>query len=163
MKEEKEKINLGMTSREISDFYMKQMEYARLVIRTSRRHRPMLDEAGITETEVTILNIIDQAPGITSQEIARETATTKGAVAQIIKSLDGKGLLIREREGRMIHLSVTEKAHELVLRDRQEGFEWRRRTRQFIDDLSAEDFRTFMKVMDRMILLMREAEPEQEQ
>ncbi|MBR0213467.1 MAG: hypothetical protein IJL95_01945, partial [Solobacterium sp.] len=67
------------------------------------------------------------------------------------------------REGRMIHLSVTEKAHELVLRDRQEGFEWRRRTRQFIDDLSAEDFRTFMKVMDRMILLMREAEPEQEQ
>lgn len=163
MKEDKETVNLGLTSREISDLYLKQMEFARLLIRSSRRHRPMLDEAGITETEVTILNIIDQAPGITSQEIAKETATTKGAVAQVIKSLDSKGLLIRQREGRMIHLSVTDKAHELVMQDRQESLESRRRNRQYTEDLSPEEFRTFMKVMDRLILMMREADPKPEQ
>ena len=162
MKEDKETVNLGLTSREISDLYLKQMEFARLLIRSSRRHRPMLDEAGITETEVTILNIIDQAPGITSQEIAKETATTKGAVAQVIKSLDSKGLLIRQREGRMIHLSVTDKAHELVMQDRQESLESRRRNRQYTEDLSPEEFRTFMKVMDRLILMMREADPKPE-
>lgn len=162
MKEDKETVNLGMTSREISDLYLKQMEFARLLIRSSRRHRPMLDEAGITETEVTILNIIDQAPGITSQEIAKETATTKGAVAQVIKSLDSKGLLIRQREGRMIHLSVTDKAHELVVQDRQESLESRRRNRQYTEDLTPEEFRTFMKVMDRLILMMRKADPKPE-
>lgn len=162
MKEDKETVNLGLTSREISDLYLKQMEFARLLIRSSRRHRPMLDEAGITETEVTILNIIDQAPGITSQEIAKETATTKGAVAQVIKSLDSKGLLIRQREGRMIHLSVTDKAHELVVQDRQESLESRRRNRQYTEDLSPEEFRTFMKVMDRLILMMRKADPKPE-
>ncbi|MBR2595598.1 MAG: MarR family transcriptional regulator [Solobacterium sp.] len=162
MKEDKETVNLGLTSREISDLYLKQMEFARLLIRSSRRHRPMLDEAGITETEVTLLNIIDQAPGITSQEIARETATTKGAVAQVIKSLDSKSLLIRQREGRMIHLFVTDRAHELVMQDRQESLENRRRTRQYTEDLSPEEFRTFMKVMDRLILMMREAEPKPE-
>ena len=162
MKEDKETVNLGLTSREISDLYLKQMEFARLLIRSSRRHRPMLDEAGITETEVTILNIIDQAPGITSQEIAKETATTKGAVAQVIKSLDSKGLLIRQREGRMIHLSVTDKAHELVVQDRQESLESRRRNRQYTEDLSPEEFRTFMKVMDRLILMMHEADPKPE-
>ncbi|MBR2830196.1 MAG: MarR family transcriptional regulator [Solobacterium sp.] len=162
MKEDKETVNLGLTSREISDLYLKQMEFARLLIRSSRRHRPMLDEAGITETEVTILNIIDQAPGITSQEIAKETATTKGAVAQVIKSLDSKGLLIRQREGRMIHLSVTDKAHELVVQDRQESLESRRRNRQYTEDLTPEEFRTFMKVMDRLILMMREADPKPE-
>ena len=162
MKEDKETVNLGLTSREISDLYLKQMEFARLLIRSSRRHRPMLDEAGITETEVTILNIIDQAPGITSQEIAKETATTKGAVAQVIKSLDSKGLLIRQREGRMIHLSVTDKAHELVVQDRQESLESRRRNRQYTEDLTPEEFRTFMKVMDRLILMMREADSKPE-
>ena len=162
MKEDKETVNLGLTSREISDLYLKQMEFARLLIRSSRRHRPMLDEAGITETEVTLLNIIDQAPGITSQEIAKETATTKGAVAQVIKSLDSKGLLIRQREGRMIHLSVTDKAHELVVQDRQESLESRRRNRQYTEDLTPEEFRTFMKVMDRLILMMREADPKPE-
>ena len=162
MKEDKETVNLGLTSREISDLYLKQMEFARLLIRSSRRHRPMLDEAGITETEVTILNIIDQAPGITSQEIAKETATTKGAVAQVIKSLDSKGLLIRQREGRMIHLSVTDKAHELVVQDRQESLESRRRNRQYTEDLTPEEFRTFMKVMDRLILMIREADPKPE-
>ena len=162
MKEDKETVNLGLTSREISDLYLKQMEFARLLIRSSRRHRPMLDEAGITETEVTILNIIDQAPGITSQEIAKETATTKGAVAQVIKSLDSKGLLIRQREGRMIHLSVTDKAHELVVQDRQESLESRRRNRQYTEDLTPEEFRAFMKVMDRLILMMREADPKPE-
>lgn len=162
MKEDKETVNLGLTSREISDLYLKQMEFARLLIRSSRRHRPMLDKAGITETEVTILNIIDQAPGITSQEIAKETATTKGAVAQVIKSLDSKGLLIRQREGRMIHLSVTDKAHELVVQDRQESLESRRRNRQYTEDLTPEEFRTFMKVMDRLILMMRKADPKPE-
>lgn len=162
MKEDKETVNLGLTSREISDLYLKQMEFARLLIRSSRRHRPMLEEAGITETEVTLLNIIDQAPGITSQEIAKETATTKGAVAQVIKSLDSKGLLIRQREGRMIHLSVTDKAHELVVQDRQESLESRRRNRQYTEDLTPEEFRTFMKVMDRLILMMREADPKPE-
>ena len=162
MKEDKETVTLGLTSREISDLYLKQMEFARLLIRSSRRHRPMLDIAGITETEVTILNIIDQAPGITSQEIAKETATTKGAVAQVIKSLDSKGLLIRQREGRMIHLSVTDKAHELVVQDRQESLESRRRNRQYTEDLTPEEFRTFMKVMDRLILMMRKADPKPE-
>lgn len=158
MKEETGKINLGMTSRQISDAYLKEMEFARLMVRAGRKSKPILAAAGITETEVTILNIIDHAPGITSHEIAYETATTKGAVAQIIKSLNKKGMLIRQREGRMIHLFVTEKAHEVVLKDRQESLEFRLRNRQYTDDISDEEFQSFLKVIEHMILLLREAE-----
>ena len=83
-------------------------------------------------------------------------------MAQVIKSLNSKGLLIRQREGRMIHLSVTDKAHELVVQDRQESLESRRRNRQYTEDLTPEEFRTFMKVMDRLILMMRKADPKPE-
>ena len=158
MTEYNDPVNLGMTSEEISETYLKQAQFARLFLNRNGKKRKLLEDNNVTETEVSLLNIIDLIPGITSLELAQKTSTSKGAVAQIIKSLDGKGLLKRERDGKKIYLFVTDKAHEIVLQDRQEWLENRRKTAKYLQGITAEDFRTYMKVLDALTESMRSEE-----
>ena len=65
--------------------------------------------------EVHILSWVASNPGISPVQVAIDWNRTKGAVSQIIKKLEEKGLLIRDREeGRKsIRLYVTEKGARL--------------------------------------------------
>lgn len=158
MTEYNDPVNLGMTSEEISEAYLKQIEYARLLLKRSGKNRDLLTENNVTETEVSLLNIIDFIPGITSLELSRKTSTSKGAVAQIVKSLLSKDLLRRERDGKKIYLFVTDKAHEIVLQDRKEGLENRRRSMKYLQGITPEDFETYMKVLSALMESMRPEE-----
>lgn len=158
MTEYNDPVNLGMTSEEISEAYLKQIEYARLLLKRSGKNRDLLTENNVTETEVSLLNIIDFIPGITSLELSRKASTSKGAVAQIVKSLLSKDLLRRERDGKKVYLFVTDKAHEIVLQDRKEGLENRRRSMKYLQEITPEDFETYMKVLSALMESMRPEE-----
>lgn len=69
-----------------------------------------------TSVEVHTLKHIADHNGITVTEISRDYGKTKGAVSQILKKVEGKGLIYRkvdpENENRF-HLYLTEKGKEL--------------------------------------------------
>lgn len=69
-----------------------------------------------TSVEVHTLKHIADHNGITVTEISRDYGKTKGAVSQILKKVEGKGLIYRkvdpENENRL-HLYLTEKGKEL--------------------------------------------------
>lgn len=69
-----------------------------------------------TSVEVHTIKHIADNPGITVTEMARDYGKTKGAVSQILKKIEGKGLVYRktdvENENKT-HLYLTEKGEQL--------------------------------------------------
>lgn len=66
--------------------------------------------------EVHTLSYIADYPGISASEIARDWNRTKGAVSQIIKKLEKRGLIYREKKvgnDKTVCLYVTEAGAEL--------------------------------------------------
>lgn len=66
--------------------------------------------------EVHTLSYIVDHPGISASEIAHDWNRTKGAVSQIVKKLEEKGLIFRQKKhgnDKTVCLYVTEKGMEL--------------------------------------------------
>lgn len=51
--------------------------------------------------------------GITQQELSDSRVTTKGNLSQLLASMEGDGLICREREGRLKRVSLSPKGREL--------------------------------------------------
>ena len=51
-----------------------------------------------TMTEVHMVSRIGDNPGITVTELARQGKRTKGAISQIVKKLEEKGLVVKEKQ-----------------------------------------------------------------
>lgn len=69
-----------------------------------------------TSVEVHTLKDITDNPGITVTELARDYGKTKGAVSQILKKIESKGLIYRqvdEDNDNRFHLFPTEKGIQL--------------------------------------------------
>ena len=69
-----------------------------------------------TSVEVHTLKHIADHHGITVTELARDYGKTKGAVSQILKKVESKGLIYREVDSEndnRFHLFLTEKGKEL--------------------------------------------------
>ena len=69
-----------------------------------------------TSVEVHTLKHIADHHGITVTELARDYGKTKGAVSQILKKVESKGLIYREvdpENDNRYHLFLTEKGKEL--------------------------------------------------
>lgn len=75
-----------------------------------------------TSVEVHMIKHIADNPGVTVTELARDYGKTKGAVSQILKKVEGKGLVLREsdpnNENRAL-LYLTEKGKFLDMAHRQ--------------------------------------------
>jgi DNA-binding MarR family transcriptional regulator len=72
----------------------------------------------ISMVEVHILTIIADNPGITASQLSKKWGTTKGAISQNLKKLEGKSLIYRKNENdnaKTIHLYVTEKGEGLSI------------------------------------------------
>lgn len=72
--------------------------------------------AAYTSVEVHTLKHIADHTGITVTELSRDYGKTKGAVSQILKKVEGKGLIYREMDPdneNRFHLFLTEKGKEL--------------------------------------------------
>lgn len=69
-----------------------------------------------TSVEVHTLKHIADNPGITLTELAKDYAKTKGAISQIVKKIENKGLIYREaalNNDNKFHLYMTEKGNVL--------------------------------------------------
>lgn len=69
-----------------------------------------------TATEVHTLKRIADNPGITVTQLAGDSGRTKGAISQMLKKLEGKGLIFRRADPQndnIAHLYPTEEGYRL--------------------------------------------------
>lgn len=65
-----------------------------------------------TSAEVHLLKYIREHEGITVTELARDFCKTKGAISQMLKKLEARGLIVRQvdlENNNRFHLSLTQK------------------------------------------------------
>lgn len=70
----------------------------------------------LSMTEIHILTLIADQPGITVSQLAKDWGTTKGAISQTIKKLENKALIYRQKKegnAKTIHIYTTEKGERL--------------------------------------------------
>ncbi len=113
--------------------------------------------------EVHMASYIADNPGISATTVARDWNRTKGAVSQIIKKLEEKGVICREKEqgnDKTICLYVTEKGARLDELHREYDT---RNYERFLDVLenyfSEEDIQKTFAVLDAWIELSMNWEP----
>lgn len=89
---------------------------ARLVVQA---HRPYLDELGLTYPQFLILQSLNEQAGLTVTEIADQLFLDAGTVTPILKRLQKRGLILRERsrrDERAVLNQLTEEGRVLALR-----------------------------------------------
>ncbi|HEX9056958.1 MAG TPA: MarR family transcriptional regulator [Ktedonobacterales bacterium] len=80
-----------------------------------------IDHASVEELRARDLSVaqfdvlahVGAAEGITQQELADSLLVTKGNVCQLLDRMEHSGLLERRQEGRVNHLFLTERGHQL--------------------------------------------------
>lgn len=81
-----------------------------------RRYRPMLDELDITYTQYIAMMVLWEYGPSKVNDLGRRLYLDSGTLTPVLKSLESKGYVIRERskeDERAVVVSVTEKGKEL--------------------------------------------------
>lgn len=114
-----------------------------------------------TSVEVHTLKNIADNPGITLTELAMNYARTKGAISQIIKKIEAKGLIYKEASERdnKAYLYLTEKGHILDAAHRRydeiNSGESMNLVREMV---SEEEFNTAFRVLETWLDVRREVQ-----
>jgi DNA-binding MarR family transcriptional regulator len=69
---------------------------------------------GLNNAQFDVLAHVGAREGMTQQELADSLLVTKGNVAQILDRMEGRGWILRRREGRTNRLSLTEEGRRLI-------------------------------------------------
>ncbi|MGI5430504.1 MarR family winged helix-turn-helix transcriptional regulator [Streptomyces sp. CA-179760] len=85
--------------------------------------RSHLDElvrpSGITALQYTALTVLERHDGLSAAQLARDSFVTAQSIADLVRSLEGRGLVRRERNPRNrreLLILLTEDARELLAR-----------------------------------------------
>lgn len=115
-----------------------------------------------TSVEVHTLKHIADNPGITVTELARDYGKTKGAVSQILKKVEEKGLVYRESDpnnDNKSHLHLTEKGMVLDNAHRQyDQVNFGESMDQVRGVFSDEDVNIAFRVMEKWLDVRREVQ-----
>lgn len=118
----------------------------------------------LTVTEVNYILSIVETPGITSAELCRKWNRTRGAVSQILKKLEQKNLIYREKQvdsdGNGIGLYTTQEgfriAMEVIANEREDS---NRLFHTLLDKgCTKEELEGFYRVMDVYISILQNDE-----
>lgn len=110
-----------------------------------------LDEAvadyGITSVQYTALDVLARNPGTTATRLARNSFVRIQSMAQLVNTLEARGLLRREpdphsRRQNLLHITPAGKAIIDALRPTVQGLE-----RQMLDGLSDEQAAAFVATL----------------
>jgi DNA-binding MarR family transcriptional regulator len=77
----------------------------------------LLKPSGVTALQYTALTVLQRREGLSSAELARNSFVTPQAMADLVMSLERRGLITRERDPgnrRRLLLSLTAAAHTLL-------------------------------------------------
>ncbi|WP_328877509.1 MarR family winged helix-turn-helix transcriptional regulator [Streptomyces sp. NBC_00299] len=85
--------------------------------------RSHLDElvkpSGITALQYTALTVLERHDGLSAAQLARDSFVTAQSIADLVRSLEGRGLVRRERNPdnrRELQILLTDAARELLAR-----------------------------------------------
>ena len=81
-----------------------------------KRYKPFLDEIGLTYTQYVTMMVIWEKEQISTKELGTLLHLDSGTLTPVVKSLEGKGLISKERSGedaRHLIVTVTEKGTAL--------------------------------------------------
>jgi DNA-binding MarR family transcriptional regulator len=84
--------------------------------KVSRAATEPMQKADLSGPQLDVLATVNAAEGLTQQELADQLHVTKGNVTQLIDKLEKKGLLKRQKEGRISKVFLTTKGTDLVTR-----------------------------------------------
>src|SRR5882757_2820623 len=86
-----------------------------LVVRA--RLDELLKPAGVTALQYTALTVLERHDGRTAAQLARDSFVTAQSIADLVRSLEGRGLIRRERNPRNrreLLILLTEEGRELL-------------------------------------------------
>ncbi|MFF7389053.1 MarR family winged helix-turn-helix transcriptional regulator [Streptomyces scabiei] len=95
-------------------YMVKQVE---LVVRS--RLDELVKPAGITALQYTSLTVLQRHDGLSAAQLARDSFVTAQSVADLVRSLENRGLVRRERNPRNrreLHILLTDEGRELLAR-----------------------------------------------
>lgn len=83
---------------------------------TIRLYKPFLDELGLTYTQYITMMVLWEKKRLTVKELGQELYLDSGTLTPLLKKLETKGLLVRERskeDERNLYISLTEAGEKL--------------------------------------------------
>lgn len=81
-----------------------------------RRYKPYLDEIGLTYTQYITMVILWEKKSLNVKELGRSLYLDSGTLTPLLKKLEAKGLVSRERskkDERCLNIQITQKGEEL--------------------------------------------------
>ncbi|MCQ9130934.1 MULTISPECIES: MarR family transcriptional regulator [Streptomyces] len=111
--------------------------------------RSHLDElvrpSGITALQYTALTVLERHDGLSAAQLARDSFVTAQSIADLVRSLEGRGLIRRERNPRNrreLLILLTEEGRDLLRRHAGPVRELEERMVRDLTGHQAEQFRT---------------------
>ncbi|MER6410005.1 MarR family transcriptional regulator [Streptomyces humidus] len=111
--------------------------------------RSRLDElvkpSGITALQYTALTVLERHDGLSAAQLARASFVTAQSIADLVRSLEGRGLIRRERNPRSrreLLILLTEEGRELLERHAGPVRELEERMVRDLTDRQTEQFRS---------------------
>ncbi|MEV0634876.1 MarR family transcriptional regulator [Streptomyces sp. NPDC050619] len=115
--------------------------------------RSHLDElvkpAGITALQYTALTVLERHDGLSAAQLARDSFVTAQSIADLVRSLEGRGLVHRERNPRNrreLLILLTDEGRELLARYVEPVRELEER---MVRDLSAHQAQQFRQALSK--------------
>ncbi|MFB6847405.1 MarR family winged helix-turn-helix transcriptional regulator [Streptomyces sp. NPDC056373] len=113
--------------------------------------RSHLDElvrpSGITALQYTALTVLERHDGLSAAQLARDSFVTAQSIADLVRSLEGRGLVRRERNPRNrreLLILLTDSGRELLVRHAEPVRELEER---MVRDLTAHQTEQFRKAL----------------
>ena len=83
---------------------------------TIRLYKPHLDKLGLTYTQYITMMVLWEKKRLTVKELGKELYLDSGTLTPLLKKLEGKGLLVRERskeDERNLFITLTEEGEKM--------------------------------------------------
>jgi DNA-binding MarR family transcriptional regulator len=117
----------------------------RLELAIKSRFDEMLRDAGVTTPQYTALTVLAQGDGISAAQLARDSFVTPQSVADMLRLLEGRGLIRRApnpRNGREVLVHITDAGRALLVRFADAEADLERRLVTGLTDGQVREFRT---------------------
>ena len=101
---------------EMTQSYRDMHTFAMRFNKYMNKPRDYLIEFGVSATDANILGLIYDEPGITPTQLADIWGSTSGAISQVLKRLEEKGFITRNKEdgnSKTVHLYTTDTGSSL--------------------------------------------------
>jgi DNA-binding MarR family transcriptional regulator len=107
----------------------------------------MLKPAGITALQYTALTVLERHDGLSAAQLARDSFVTAQSMADMVRTLEARGLLYRERNprnGRELLIHLTDGGRRLLVEHAPQAADLEDR---MLSDLSAEQADGFRRAL----------------